>query len=134
MSFAPIAFTTATDDRNVRSTIELASTLFKQAHTRVSTARLNQILEEVLDARGPGTRRGAKTPRIYYATQVGVSPPTLVFFVNHPDVSLPALRQRHQGAGRVRRQAGKVPQLQRHRLRPHPARSTRRHPAGAPRR
>lgn len=85
MNFAPIAFTTATDDRNVRSTIELASTLFKQAHTRVSTARLNQILEEVLEARGPGTKRGAKTPKIYYATQVGVSPPTLVFFVNHPD-------------------------------------------------
>lgn len=85
MSFAPITFTTATQNRNIHATLELASTLFKQAHTRVSTAQLNQILAEVLDVRGPGTKRGTAAPKIYYATQVAVSPPTIVFFVNHPD-------------------------------------------------
>jgi GTP-binding protein len=35
-----------------------------------------------MDLRGPSHKRGAKRPKLYYTTQVGVNPPTLVCFVN----------------------------------------------------
>jgi len=84
LDYAPVAFTTATTSRNVRATVETASTLFRQARTRVPTAELNQALRQAVEARGPGGGRGGKSPKIYYATQVSVAPPTLVLFVNDP--------------------------------------------------
>lgn len=82
--YAPVSFTTANTSRNVLGTIDLASNLFKQACTRVGTGRLNQLLKEALDVRGPSRKRGQKAPKIYYATQVSTAPPTLVLFVNDP--------------------------------------------------
>jgi GTP-binding protein len=92
LDFAPISFTTANRGRNVQSTIDLASTLFKQARARVTTGQLNQALEAILSLRGPSSKRGAKRPKIYYATQVSSCPPTVVCFVN--DVS--AIKQDYQ--------------------------------------
>lgn len=93
LDYAPIAFTTAVAGRNVRAAIEMASTLFKQSRTRVPTAQLNVALREVLRARGPGTRRGIKPVRIYYATQASTAPPTIVLFVNHPDLLTTAYKR-----------------------------------------
>jgi len=82
MDYAPVAFTSAITGRNVNSTIDLASELFKQSRLRVGTGRLNQALQEALAAQAPRAKRGRKAPRIYFATQVGTSPPTIVVFVN----------------------------------------------------
>lgn len=84
LSFAPLAFTTATECRNIQSTIDLAASLFKQARFRVTTGMLNRALEETLAAvQPPADRRGAQ-PKIYFATQISTCPPTIVFFVNNP--------------------------------------------------
>jgi GTP-binding protein len=85
LTYAPIAFVTASEARNVQSVLDLAKSLHKQATTRISTATFNGILEEITTLRGPSTR-GTKRPKIYYGTQITVSPPTLVLFVN--DTSL----------------------------------------------
>ena len=84
IAYAPIAFTTARDGRNIRSTIELAQALFKQAQTRVSTGQLNRAIEETLAAQQPMAGRQGGHPRIYYATQVATCPPTIALFVNQP--------------------------------------------------
>jgi GTP-binding protein len=63
--------------------VHLALELYEQAKTRVTTSELNQALEEALSLHRP-TRRKAKSPKIYYTTQVSVSPPTFVLFVNDP--------------------------------------------------
>ena len=84
VSYAPIALTTAKDNRNIPGVIDLAGSLYKQALMRVGTAQLNQGLEEAMALRGPSPKRGAKPPKIYYATQVSVRPPTVVCFVNDP--------------------------------------------------
>jgi GTP-binding protein len=89
LDFAPIAFTTAMQAKNVQSTLDLATTLHKQAGVRVSTAELNAHLEEILALRGPSPKRGAKRPKIFYGTQIGVRPPTLVLFVNDPAAITP---------------------------------------------
>lgn len=84
IDFAPISFMTAKDQRNVQSTIDLAENLFGQASTRVPTTRLNEFLQEILVLRGPSARRGMRRPKMYFATQIGVAPPTIMISVNDP--------------------------------------------------
>jgi GTPase len=81
ISFAPIAFISAKNNEHVIEMIQLAEELYNQAHARVATAELNQVMEEALSLHRP-TRKKYKTPKIYYATQVSVAPPTFVLFVN----------------------------------------------------
>jgi GTP-binding protein len=85
VDYAPMSFVTANTGRNVAGTVDLASNLFKQARTRVSTGQLNQIVTDALATRGPrGNKQGVKHPKIFYATQVGTAPPTIALFVNDP--------------------------------------------------
>jgi len=89
VEFAPISFTTATVGRNIDPTIDLATELFKQARTRVSTGQLNQAIQEALAENVPPPKRGKKKPRFFYATQVATEPPTIVVFVNDPGAVTP---------------------------------------------
>ena len=82
IDYAPIAFTSAITGRNLQSTIDLATELFKQANTRIGTGRLNQILQEAISTNLPNPKRGQKSPKFHYATQVTTRPPTIVVFVN----------------------------------------------------
>lgn len=84
VSYAPVAFTTASQGRNIRSTVDVATELFKQSRTRVGTGQLNQALQTALDERGPRPKRGSRAPKFFYATQVDIQPPTIVVFVNAP--------------------------------------------------
>ncbi len=81
MSYMPIAFITAQTGKNVKALINMSQSLFKQSQRRVGTGTLNRILQDAVLAHAPATRDN-RTPRIYYATQVGTAPPTIVLFVN----------------------------------------------------
>jgi GTP-binding protein len=81
MSYMPMAFITAQTGKNVKALLDLCQSLFKQARRRVSTGSLNRILREAVEAHPPAVREN-RAPRIFYATQVGVAPPTVVLFVN----------------------------------------------------
>jgi GTPase len=81
MSYMPMAFITAQTGKNVKALINLSQAIFKQSRKRVGTGTLNRIVREAVDAHPPAAREN-RTPRIYYATQVGVAPPTIVLFVN----------------------------------------------------
>lgn len=82
LSHAPMVVMTATQDRNVQRSVDIATGLFKQSLTRVSTARLNAAMEQIGQLRGPGGKSGRAAPRVYYATQIATGPPTIVLFVN----------------------------------------------------
>lgn len=84
LDFAPIAFITAQEGKNVPALVDLTRHLFKQASERVGTGRLNAALQQVLEERTPSAPRGRR-PKIFYATQVEVRPPTIVVFVNNPE-------------------------------------------------
>jgi len=86
LKYAPIAFTTATEAKNVQSVLDLSAELFKQTSTRISTGRLNKAFEQVKAERTGARARGAKWPKIYYATQASVNPITIVMFVNNPSL------------------------------------------------
>jgi GTP-binding protein len=84
LGYAPIAFTTATKAKNVKSVLDLAAEIFKQTTTWIPTPKLNKAFEIIRES-GPGTSKIGR-PRIYYATQVAVNPVTILMFVNKPEL------------------------------------------------
>jgi GTP-binding protein len=86
MSYAPIAFTTASEGKNIQSVIDLSQELFKQAMTKVSTPKLNKAIDLITQERMGGKSKAGSLPRIYYATQVSVNPITIILFVNKTEL------------------------------------------------
>lgn len=93
LDYAPIAFMTAKEGKNVQSVIDLATELFKQSRVRVSTGELNRVVKEALSQNLPKSRRGTGALKLLYATQVAVSPPTIVLFVNDPTRATPGIER-----------------------------------------
>lgn len=92
LSYAPISFVSAKQDKGVQRTIDLARVLWKQARTRVATPLLNDTIE-TLKTKPQVDGRMAQRPKIYYATQVAEAPPTLIMFVNDPQFFSPSYRR-----------------------------------------
>lgn len=86
LSYAPIAFTTAMDGKNVQSVLDLAAELYKQASLEIPTGRLNKAVELLGEEQISVARKKGGRPRIYYATQVSVRPVTILMFVNRPEL------------------------------------------------
>ena len=84
LGYAPIAFTTATEAKNVQSVLDLAAELFKQAIAKIPTPLLNKAIEQIAAQKVGGSKGGI--PKIYYATQVATKPVTLLLFVNRPQL------------------------------------------------
>lgn len=85
LSFAPIVFTSASEGEGMREAVALALNLYEQAGHRMGTSELNRAIEEITAERGPSNKHG-KHAKIYYATQTGLYPPTVVLFVNDADL------------------------------------------------
>jgi GTP-binding protein len=85
VDYAPVIFLTAKEGRNVQKVLDLAQHLFKQANTRMGTGELNRVVKQIFQERVPSTPRGQRI-KVYYATQTDVSPPTIVLFVNAPEL------------------------------------------------
>jgi GTP-binding protein len=87
LKYAPLAFTTATQAKNVQSVLDLSAEIFKQTTTWIPTTKLNKAFELIKQEK-VGASRGAKKgrPKIYYATQVAVNPITILMFVNKPEL------------------------------------------------
>ena len=83
MWYVPIAFVTGQTGKNVKAMLNHSQMLFKQAGARVSTAKLNKLVRAALKHSPPPMYRNRR-PKIYYATQVGTQPPTIVLFCNNP--------------------------------------------------
>jgi GTP-binding protein len=87
LRYAPIAFTTATEAKNIQSVLDLAAEIFRQTTTWIATGRLNKAFEVIkAESMSAGKRGGGRHPKIYYATQVAVNPVTILMFVNKPEL------------------------------------------------
>ena len=84
MPWAPVAFVTATESRNVKATIDTAQRLYRQSHQRVATARINNVLRQAVEANHPPADSRGRPVRLYFATQVEVAPPTIVISASAP--------------------------------------------------
>lgn len=85
MRHVPIAVLTAKDGRNIRQLINLTQSIYKQARTRIGTGKLNRALQMAVKKNPPPHRKNRR-PKIYYASQVAVSPPTIVVKCNEPKI------------------------------------------------
>lgn len=81
LSYAPIIFISAKTGQRVHKLFELINQVANQNAMRVSTATLNQVLNEAIAIVQPPTDKG-KRLKIYYMTQASTKPPTFVIFVN----------------------------------------------------
>ncbi len=84
MAYAPIAFITGKTGKNCKMMLNHAQMLYNQARQRISTPQLNKLVTQALDYNPPPLHYHHK-PKIYYASQVGVDPPTIVLHCNMPD-------------------------------------------------
>ena len=92
MQHVPVAFITAQTGKNVKALCNHAQMLFKQARHRVSTSDLNDAVRDVLVANPPPMHHQGR-PKVFYATQVDVAPPTIVLFCNNPQAFSPSYRR-----------------------------------------
>ncbi|BAE84040.1 ribosome biogenesis GTPase Der [Desulfitobacterium hafniense] len=81
MQYAPTLFISAKTGQRVTKLLDLVDFVAEQNSTRVATATLNTLVREWVHLNPPPTDKGRRL-KVLYATQVGVKPPTFVFFVN----------------------------------------------------
>ncbi|MFI4874591.1 MAG: ribosome biogenesis GTPase Der, partial [Blastopirellula sp. JB062] len=69
--------------KNVKALLNHAQMLFKQSRERISTGELNRIVRFAIE-RTPPPLYKLRRPKIYFATQIGAQPPTIVLKCNSP--------------------------------------------------
>jgi len=108
MAFAPIAFITGQTGKNVTALLSHTQMLFKQSRERVSTGYLNSLLRRALEHHPPPLFRHHR-PKIYYATQIGIQPPTIVLICNQPEAFTTDYQRYLLGVLRDQVRFGEVP-------------------------
>jgi GTP-binding protein len=83
LDFVPVVFITGQTGKNVKALLNHAQMLFKQSRERVTTGELNRLLAAAWE-RSPPPLFHNRTPKLFFATQTDVQPPTLVLFVSDP--------------------------------------------------
>jgi GTPase len=81
LDFAPIVSISAKTGQRVGRVLEAAIDIWGERRKRVSTGELNRMLAAATDRTPPPPVRGRR-PKIFYATQAAVAPPTFVFFAS----------------------------------------------------
>lgn len=93
MSYCPIAFITGETGKNVKALLNHAQMLFKQSQTRVSTSKMNRLVKAALERTQPPLHMHRR-PKIYFASQIATTPPTVVMMCNMPQ-AFPKSYQRY---------------------------------------
>jgi GTP-binding protein len=108
MWHVPIAFITGQTGKNVKMLLNHAQNLYKQSRSRVSTGQLNKLLRRALDHHPPPLYQNRR-PKVYYGTQVGTQPPTIVLVCNNPRAFSVQYRRYLLGVFRDQLPFGEVP-------------------------
>jgi GTP-binding protein len=81
LEYAPILHISALTGERAPKVIETIDRIDAARRVRVTSTALNRFIEEVTAA-NPPISPGRRHVRIMYATQVGIMPPSFVFFTN----------------------------------------------------
>jgi len=84
MEWAKRIYTSALTGQRVPKILDLVDQAVAEHRRRVTTAVVNEVLEEAVSWHTPPTTRQGRQGRIYYGTQVTSRPPTFALFVNDP--------------------------------------------------
>lgn len=85
MTYAPIIFISAKTGQRVDKIFEMINNVANQNAMRVSTAVINEVINEAIAITQPPTDKG-KRLKILYATQATTKPPTFIIFVNNKEL------------------------------------------------
>ncbi|MDR9853799.1 ribosome biogenesis GTPase Der [Paenibacillus sp. VCA1] len=85
MTYAPIVFLSAKTKSRLHKLLPVVQHVAEQHSLRVQTHLLNDVVSDAVAINPPPTDKGRRL-RINYVTQVAVKPPTMVVFVNDPEL------------------------------------------------
>ncbi|OXM16667.1 ribosome biogenesis GTPase Der [Paenibacillus herberti] len=85
MSYAPIVFLSALTKSRLHKLLPVINHVSEQHALRIQTHLLNDVISDAVAINPPPTDKGRRL-RINYVTQVAVRPPTIVIFVNAPEI------------------------------------------------
>jgi GTP-binding protein len=83
IDYAPIVSISAKTGQRVQKVLELAVDVWGARRQRISTGELNRLVAAAVERTPPAVVHG-KRAKLRYTTQVGVAPPTFVFFTTDP--------------------------------------------------
>ncbi|MCD6532360.1 ribosome biogenesis GTPase Der [bacterium] len=92
LAHIPIVFISARTGLRVRTAFDMVHRVAQKRRERVKTSELNQLVWHLQTEQPPPVYRGRR-PKIYYATQVDVAPPSFVFFARLPKAISPSYRR-----------------------------------------
>jgi len=85
LSHAPRINVSALTGEGMRGLFKKIDLTYKQYSARIGTGELNRALKEIVERHSPA-RDGLKMAKFYYAAQVSTRPPTIVLFMNRPEL------------------------------------------------
>lgn len=85
LSYAPKIFISAVTKQRLGQIFDESLKIYNESKKRISTGLLNKVINEAYALNPPTSFKG-KRLKIYYTTQVGVQPPSFVFFVNNEEL------------------------------------------------
>ncbi len=81
----PIIFTSVKEKQRIFKALEEASAVFKRKSTKITTAKLNDLLLPIIEKTPPAMGSRGRYIKIKYITQIKASTPMFAFFCNLPD-------------------------------------------------
>jgi GTP-binding protein len=81
LDFAPIVSISAKTGQRVGRVLELAVDIWAERRRRIPTGELNRLVTTATERTPPPMVRGRR-PKLFYATQAAIAPPTFVFFAS----------------------------------------------------
>ncbi len=83
-SDVPILFISVTEKQRIFKSIETALQVFENKHKKISTSKLNDVMQKAIESYHPPVVRG-NAIKIKYVTQLPTHTPSFAFFCNYPD-------------------------------------------------
>lgn len=84
-SYAPVLFVSVLNKLRIFDIIERCASIQDARTMRISTGRLNSIIEDAVMMRQPPSDKGRRL-KVYYATQIGTAPPLFSFSINDKEL------------------------------------------------
>ena len=84
-SYAPVLFISVLNKVRLYDVIDKCSKISDARKVRISTGKLNSVIEDAVMMRQPPSDKGRRL-KVYYATQIGTEPPLFSFSINDKEL------------------------------------------------
>ena len=85
LDFAPVVSISARTGQRVDRVLEMAVDVWGERRKRIGTGELNRLLAEATARQVPPVAKNRR-PKLFYATQAAIEPPTFIFFANDAEL------------------------------------------------